>query len=79
MGIRKNCVAVNKGKPFVTICGPLCTPPLPPVEKVPTDQDAPTCGPFPRDEKRSRRKHRRFCCAGAVTTARSAGGFRDGG
>ena len=31
------------------------------------------------EARRSRRKHRRFCRAGAVTTARSAGGFRDGG
>ena len=78
MGIRKNCVAVNKRRPSVTACGPLCAPPLLPAEDVPTDQGAPTCGPFPRDERRSRRKHRRFCCAGAATTARSAGGCGDG-
>lgn len=24
MGARKNCVAVNKGNPSVTACGPLC-------------------------------------------------------
>ena len=31
------------------------------------------------DERKSRRKPRRFCCAGAVTTTRGAGGFGDGG
>ena len=30
-------------------------------------------GPFPRDERKSRRKNRRFCCASSLTTARSAG------
>ena len=30
-------------------------------------------GPFPRDERKSRRKNRRFCGAGSLTTARSAG------
>ena len=36
-------------------------------------------GPFgmePRDERKSRRKPWRFCGAWAVTSARSAGGFR---
>ena len=76
MGIRKNCVAVNKGKPFVTICGPLCTPPLPPVEKVPTDQDAPTCGPFPRDEKRSRIKAGGRLCVQPHRPAERVGAFQ---
>ena len=31
---------------------------------------------FARDERKSRRKPWRFCCAWAVTSARSAGGFR---
>lgn len=30
-------------------------------------------GPFPRDERKSRRKNRRFCGAGSLTTARGAG------
>ena len=30
-------------------------------------------GPLPRDERKSRRKNRRFCGAGSLTTARSAG------
>ena len=34
----------------------------------------PPPGLFLEDEKKSGRKNRRFCCAGSITTARSAGG-----
>lgn len=65
--------------PRISACKPSCAifPPW-------TGQEAPGDVPHRNTAvyegaRRSRRKHRRFCFAGAVTTARSAGGFGDGG
>ena len=69
-------------------CEPLCAPIAGGAESLPlsagsgriwgavrtfVEDDSEALGPFPRDERKSRRKNRRFCGAGSLTTARSAG------
>ena len=46
MGVRKNCVAVNKRSPLVTTCEPLRALFTQPVKEVPTDQERRPVGCF---------------------------------